>query len=116
MKLTVLNPFAGTCSTIQNVAVMPVVGSTIITGEGSFSVAEITIDYVNNEIVVYSDDFANITYHQSNHMFFAPLDEISEALNNNEGIKGYTPEQLKARVESNAELAYYVKNFDLKVH
>lgn len=116
MKITVINPFAATCSTIENVTVVPVLGSTIKTREGSFNVAEITIDYVANEIVVYTDDFANITYHQSCHLFFAPLDEICEALNNNEGIKGYSPEQLQERVTANTELAYYVKNFDHKVH
>ena len=37
--------------------------------------------------------------------FFAPLDEIIEALNNQEGIKGISYDELVAIINTNSELA-----------
>ncbi|UKM17241.1 hypothetical protein [Escherichia phage SKA64] len=45
-------------------------------------------------------------------MFFAPVDEIIEALNNEEGINGLSYDQLLQLVAANEKLAYYVENFD----
>ncbi|AWY08236.1 hypothetical protein HOT48_gp221 [Klebsiella phage ZCKP1] len=53
-----------------------------------------------------------ISYLESNNMFFAPVDEIIEALNNEEGINGLSYDQLLQLVATNEKLAYYVENFD----
>lgn len=45
-------------------------------------------------------------------MFFAPVDEIIEALNNEEGINGLSYVELLGMVAANEELSYYVENFD----
>lgn len=56
-----------------------------------------------------------ITYLESNNKFFAPVDEIIEALNNDEGIKGLSHTQLLLILKANNELAYYVENFETAV-
>lgn len=53
-----------------------------------------------------------ISYLESNNMFFAPVDEIIEALNNEEGINGLSYVELLQMIAANEELAYYVENFD----
>lgn len=56
-----------------------------------------------------------ITYLQSCNMFFAPLDEIIEALANNESLYGISNTELNIMVASNNQLAFYVNNFDSMV-
>lgn len=56
-----------------------------------------------------------ITYLQSCTMFFAPLDEIIEALANNESLYGVSNTELNNMVKSNSQLAFYVNNFDSMV-
>lgn len=56
-----------------------------------------------------------ITYLQSCNMFFAPLDEIIEALENNESLYGISNTELNIMVASNNQLAFYVNNFDSMV-
>lgn len=53
-----------------------------------------------------------ISYLESNNMFFAPVDEIIEALNNEEGINGLSYVELLQMIAANEKLAYYVENFD----
>lgn len=56
-----------------------------------------------------------ITYLESNNKFFAPVDEIIEALNNEEGVKGLSYIELLCMLSVNKELAYYVENFETAV-
>ncbi|QUL77428.1 hypothetical protein [Escherichia phage UPEC06] len=56
-----------------------------------------------------------ITYLESNNKFFAPVDEIIEALANGEGVNGLPHAQLVGLVKANKELAYYVENFETAV-
>ncbi len=56
-----------------------------------------------------------ITYLQSCNMFFAPLDEIIEALANNESLYGVSNAELNSMVASNSQLAFYINNFDSMV-
>lgn len=56
-----------------------------------------------------------ITYLESCNMFFAPVDEIIEALVNMEGISGITYQELVEFVNENATLRFYVDNFDTHV-
>ncbi len=56
-----------------------------------------------------------ITYLQSCNMFFAPLDEIIEALEINESLYGISNTELNNMVASNSQLAFYVNNFDSMV-
>lgn len=56
-----------------------------------------------------------ITYLQSCNMFFVPLDEIIEALANNESLYGVSNTELNNMVKSNSQLAFYVNNFDSMV-
>lgn len=56
-----------------------------------------------------------ITYLQSCNMFFAPLDEIIEALENNESLYGISNTELNIMVASNSQLTFYVNNFDSMV-
>lgn len=60
-------------------------------------------------------EMKTITYLESNNKFFAPVDEIIEALNNEEGIKGLSYVELLSVLAVNKELAYYVENFDSAV-
>jgi len=53
-----------------------------------------------------------LTYLESCNKWFAPLDEICEALNNKERIFGYDYSELLLAVASDEELAFYVENFD----
>ncbi len=53
-----------------------------------------------------------ISYLESCNIFFSPIDEIIEALDNNEGINDLSYSELKKVVESNEELKFYVENFD----
>ena len=53
-----------------------------------------------------------LTYLESCNKWFAPLDEICEALNNKERIFGYDYSELLLAVASDRELAFYVENFD----
>lgn len=53
-----------------------------------------------------------ISYFESCNIFFSPIDEIIEALNNNEGINGMSNIELIRLVNSNEELKFYVENFD----
>ncbi len=45
-----------------------------------------------------------MTYLESCTKYFAPLDEIQEALDNNEGLCGLSSVELKSLVNSNKEL------------
>ena len=53
-----------------------------------------------------------LTYEQQCTKYFQPLDEISEALSNNEGIAGLTNLELKSIVERNAELKSDLKEYE----
>lgn len=53
-----------------------------------------------------------LTYLESCNKWFAPLDEICEALANKERIFGYDYSELLLAVASDRELAFYVENFD----
>ena len=46
-----------------------------------------------------------MTYLESCNKYFAPLDEIQEALDNNEGCAGITNQELRFVVKFNKELA-----------
>lgn len=48
-------------------------------------------------------------------MFFAPVDEIIEALGNNEGLQGLTSQDVANIVKSDAVLSFYVENFSSSV-
>jgi len=52
-----------------------------------------------------------MTYVEQCTKYFAPIDEIAEALNNNEGICGATNIELKLVVENNSELAADIKAY-----
>ena len=56
-----------------------------------------------------------ITYTESCNMFFAPVDEIIEALGNNEGLQGLTSQDVANIVKSDAVLSFYVENFSSSV-
>lgn len=53
-----------------------------------------------------------ISYFESCNMFFAPLDEIMEALENNEGLNGFSIAEIKGMVSTNYDLSFYIDNFD----
>ncbi len=53
-----------------------------------------------------------ISYLESCNMFFAPLDEIMEAIENNEGLNGFSNAELKGMVSTNYDLSFYIDNFD----
>ena len=53
-----------------------------------------------------------ITYLESCNKFFAPLDEIIEALENFEGLSGIDYNELKMLVDTNKELKFYIENFE----
>lgn len=56
-----------------------------------------------------------ITYLESNTLFFAPIDEIIEALNNEEGICKLSYVELLQVLIVNESLAFYVENFETHV-
>lgn len=60
-------------------------------------------------------NFPVISYEESNNKFFTPVDEVIEALTNEEGIKGLSYVELLAMLSVNKELAYYVENFETAV-
>ena len=53
-----------------------------------------------------------LTYLESCHKWFAPLDEICEALANKERIFGHDYSELLLAAEGDKELAFYIENFD----
>ena len=53
-----------------------------------------------------------ITYLESCNMFFAPLDEIIEAVESFEGLSGIDYSELKMLVSTNKELKFYIENFE----
>lgn len=56
-----------------------------------------------------------ITYQESCNKFFAPLDEIIEALENGESLCGLDSSSLNFLINSNQELEFYVNNFNTHV-
>ena len=53
-----------------------------------------------------------ITYLESCNMFFAPLDEIIEAVENQEGVNCMSYNELVNMINSNLKLKFYVENFE----
>jgi len=53
-----------------------------------------------------------LSYLESCNKWFAPIDEICEALANKECIFGYDYSELLLAVARDKELAFYVENFD----
>lgn len=56
-----------------------------------------------------------ISYLESCNMWFAPLDEVIDALNNNESISGIEPDELKLMIKSKPKVEFYINNFDSHV-
>ncbi len=53
-----------------------------------------------------------ITYLESCNMFFAPLDEIIEAVENQEGVNGMSYNELVNMINFNPKLKFYFENFE----
>lgn len=53
-----------------------------------------------------------MSYYDACNDFFAPLDEICEAIDNKEGCAGLTHAELLRAVDDNHELAVLVKLYD----
>lgn len=56
MTIVIRNEFGHALSKVENVTIFPN-ASTVTTEHGSFDVDEIAVDYVANEISVYSDSY-----------------------------------------------------------
>ena len=56
-----------------------------------------------------------ITYLESCNLWFCPLDEIIEALVNDEGLLGMSNEDLLKLLKIDDKLNFYVHNFDTHV-
>lgn len=56
-----------------------------------------------------------ISYLTSCNIWFAPLDEVIDALANNESLCGIECDELRRMVKSNPMIEFYVNNFDTHV-
>lgn len=60
-------------------------------------------------------EMPKISYLKSCNMFFAPLDEIIESLNEDRGLNGLSYTEIIDMMTYNAALKFYVEHFDTHV-